>query len=941
MKKYIFLAAMFIAASYQSYAQKGYLRGKVLDTEIGEGLIGGNVYVQGTTNGTVTDFNGEYSLPLEPGTYTIVFSSISYTSVTVNDVKIVADEVTKIDISMDTDLQQLDGVVITADVLKNTDQALLAVQKKSVRVMDGMSSQTFSKMGEANLSGAIKRVTGVSVEGGKYVYVRGLGDRYTKTTLNGMSIPGLDPDKNSVQIDIFPTAVLDNVMVYKTFSPDLYGDFTGGVVDVETKDFPTEKTIALSLGLSYAPGQQFNKDFILYTGSNTDWLGFDNGFRSLPFDKNTTIPNISTSDLNERTQLESLTRSFNPEMGVKNKTALPNGSFSFNMGNQIDRENVTLGYNAVLNYSNEFNYYDNWQSNAYFKDDDPDVTGLVKDETRKGVLGKQTVLWSGLLSGALKFDKHSFSISLLRSQSGESSAVKRISSNTFLNIATLSEDVLTYTQRSVTNGIVIGKHNFNKFQVEWRNAVNWSRVYDPDFRFSAIEFSDADTTLNPGVGAGLNRYYRNLDEFNESFKADFTVPFASKAKFKFGGIGTYKKRDYEILNYFFRVRGISKVSIDPDWYLQPENIWTSDKGEGVYLNGNYEPANTFHAKQMTFGGYAMADLYIVPKLRSIFGLRAEQAQMYYTGQNNDGSKLYDNEETLNELNLLPSVNLVYSLNENMNLRASYNQTLARPSFKEKSIAQIFDPILKRTFIGNIDLKQTNVNNMDLRWEYFMKPGEIVSVSGFYKDFQNHIELVSFPTNPDNVKPRNAGSSWVYGAEVELKKSLEFIAPSLKDLFLGTNVSIVRSFVDMNTVYVDEAQTETEKQSRESVVKTGETIKDTRSMAGQAPFLINAYLNYSINEIGLNFNLAYNVQGATLTVVGSQRVPDVYSVPFHSVNFNASKTIGANMKSKVSIGIDNILDDVREQVYKSYNAADKIYATYNPGRQFSIKYSYRF
>ena len=937
MKKILLLSAILFLVIANSIAQKGYLRGKVIDTEIAEGLIGANVYIEGTTTGTVADFNGDYSLTLEEGIYTIVFSSISYTTITVTNVQITADEVTKLDINMVTDVQQLEGVVITAKAMTDSDAAILNVQKKSVNTIDGMSSQTFTKMGDSDLASAIKRVTGVSVEGGKYVYVRGLGDRYTKTTLNGMSIPGLDPDKNSVQIDIFPTAVLDNVMVYKTFSPDLYGDFTGGVVDVETKDFPNEKTTAISVGLSFTPGVQFNKDYISYNGGSTDWLGFDDGGRALPFPKSTIIP--AESQLNP--ELESLTRSFNPEMGAKNKTALPSGSISFNKGNQFDKENLTLGYNLVLNYNNTYQFFDQVKSNNYLKDSELTQKELFQDESRVGVIGKNSVTWSALASGALKFDNHSFSASVLRSQNGESTAVKRINENYNQTGATLLEDVLTYTQRSVTNAIIIGKHNFDKFQIEWRNATNWSRVYDPDFRITQIDITDGDTTLNLGNGAGISRFYRDLNEFNESFKTDITIPYATKSKIKVGAIGTYKKRDFEILNYFFRLRGVGTISSDPDWFLQPENIWTADARKGTYVTGNYEPANSFEAKQINTAAYAMTELYVTPTLRAVFGVRADNTQMYYTGQNNSGSIVYQEEKTLDEFNLLPSLNLVYNLTENMNLRGSFNQTLARPSFKEKSIAQIYDPISKRTFNGNINLEQTNVNNMDVRWEYFMKPGEIFAISGFYKSFENHIENVSFPTSPDDIKPRNAGSSLVYGAEFEIRKSLDFITPSLADLTIGANLSIIKSFVDMNTVYVNDDKTQTEKEAREVVKREGEVIGDTRSMAGQSPYLINTYLNYAISEIGLNFNVAYNVQGETLTVVGSSSVPDVYSVPFHSLSFNAFKTFGANSRSKLTLGVDNLLNDTKDQVYKSYEAANQIYASYNPGRQFSLKYSFTF
>ncbi len=936
MKKLLVLYFLTYFSS-MALAQNGFLRGRVIEEETGEGLIGANIYVEGTTNGTVADFNGDYSLPLAPGTYTIVFSSISYTTVKVTDILIKAGEVTNLDITMKSAVEQLEGVVVTAEVARNAESGLLVAQKKSMNITDGISNQAFKKTGDSDLSGAIKRVTGVSVEGGKYVYVRGLGDRYTKTTLNGMDIPGLDPDRNSVQIDIFPTAVLDNVMVYKTFTPNMYGDFSGGVVDIATRDFPEEPTTSFSVGLSVIPGVQFNDNFILYKGGRLDWLGFDDGTRALPFAKNTAIPPESQVD----PALEQLTRSFNPVMAARRRQALPGGSFTFTKGNQFNRDKVTFGYNLVLNYNNNFEFYTDAQSNDYLKDPDLSVNEPFFEEHRIGDIGKQTVNWSGLLSGAVKADNYSISIGLLRSQSGESVANKRTSRNFNQTGATLLEDVLTYTQRSVTNAIVVGKHKLKEVQVEWRGAANWSRVYDPDFRVTSISITDGDTSLNVGDGAGINRFYRDLNEFNGTFKADVIVPVAAKSKIKFGGLTTYKKRYFEVLNYIFRQRNAGSISTDPDWFFQPENIWTADTRTGTYVVGNYEPANTYLAQQLIYSGYAMGELTLAPAWKAIIGLRAEQAMMYYTGQNNGGDIIYDTYETLNNLNLLPSANLVYALNEDMNLRLSYNKTLARPSFKEKSIAQIFDPITNRTFVGNIDLKQTDINNFDFRWEYYLAPGEIFAVSAYYKTFANHIELVSFPVDPATWKPRNAGSGWVYGIELEARKNLDFVSPALKDLTLGANLSVIRSFVDMNTILVDNNNTETEKELRERFKRDGETIKDTRPMAGQAPYLVNAYLNYLIDEWDMNINLAYNVQGPTLTVVGTAAVPDVYTVPFHSLNFNVFKNFGAERKSRLTFGINNLLNDKREQVYRSYGADDKLFYTFNPGRQLSLKYSYTF
>lgn len=930
-----FLTSIFMLAMTSAFSQ-GFLRGKVIDEEFAEGLIGATIMVEGTTNGTVSDFNGDYSLKLDAGTYTIVFSSVSFTTVTVSDVEIVDGEVTTMDINMKTDVQELEAVVVTAEVVRDSEQAMLTVQKKSANVLDGISSQSFRKIGDSNLSGAIKRVTGVTVEGGKYVYVRGLGDRYTKTTLNGMDIPGLDPDKNSVQIDIFPTNVLDNVVVYKTFSPDLFGDFTGGIVDVVTKDFPEKKITNLSVGLSFSPGMNFNPDFLSSQGSGTDWLGFDNGFRALPFDKQTDIP----SEVLRDPELERLTRSFHPNMAAKKMSAPINGSFAFTHGDQVNYSRFTVGYNAVLNYESSYIYYDRFVRNRYIRSSGADNFELFKDENRIAQQGQHNVLWSGLVSGSIKFDNHSLTIGLLHSQNGQSTDQTRVSTNYNQTGAVLSEDILTYTQRSVTNNFVIGKHNFDKFQLEWRNALNWSRVYDPDFRETKVSVTQGDTSLAVGDGAGINRFYRDLNEFNESFKLDISVPFGERSKIKFGGIGTWKERDFEIINYFFRQRGIGRVSADADWFLENEQIWTPETRTGTYVQGNFEPANTFNARQHVYAGYLMSEMYISPQLRTIFGVRMEQNNMFYTGQNILGDVVYENEKTLDEFNILPSVNLVYSVRDNMNIRGSYNRSLARPSFKEKSNAQIYDPISKTTFTGNIDLQQTDINNFDLRYEYFFGSGEIISISGFYKTFDGHIEMVAFPTDPDNVKPRNSGRSQVYGTEIEFRKSLGFLAPGLNNLQVGTNVSVVRSEVDIQSVIVNESGL-TEYEVRERTLKEGETLSRTRAMAGQAPYMFNAFLNYSDQETGTNVNLSYNVQGETLSIVGFESATNVFQVPFHSLNLNAFREFGQGRNHRVTFGIDNILNSSQTLEYQAFKADNQIYQRYSPGMNFSLKYTYIF
>jgi len=928
-----------------SAQEKGFIRGNIGDGQFGGPLIGANITIPAMSGvGATTDFDGNYSITLAPGTYTVQVSYISFATQMFPDVVVKAGEVTKLDAVLKMATQEVAMVEVVAEVRKNTEAGVLMEMKNATVVSDGLSSQSFRKIGDNDLSGAIRRVTGVTVQDGKYVYVRGLGDRYTKTLLNGMALPGLDPDVNSVQIDIFPTAVLENVNVFKTFSPDLDGDFTGGLVNVVTKKFPEEKTTQLQLSTTYVVGQHFNEDYISYNTGNLDWLGFDDGSRKLPISEGTKIYDEALV----RPELEEITRSFNPELATKKKLGIMNGSFSFNHGNQVNRENgLTIGYNFVLNYSNERVFYKNFESNDYLKPIGSSNTELAQQVTRIGDLGKENVIWNALLSASFKKGKSNFTTSVLYNQSGESSAAKRVNKDVEQNQSTLIEDVLTYTQRTLATVQVAGAHQLKKVELNWGNAFSYSRVYDPDFRETRISITDGDTTLSTGNGSGIDRFWRDLTEFNESFKFDVKIDVRDNIAIKTGVINTYKTRDFAVQSFKHRPNNLSDVSIDPDWFLQEENIWSSDPSDdnyrnGTYTIGNFQLANQYEASQNVAGVYLMSEHSIKRTLNIVYGVRVEHTMMYYKGQNSDGSQKYLNANTLNAVSVLPALNLVYKMNDRMNLRTGYSRTVARPSFKEKSIAEIYDPITKRTFIGNIDLKQTNIDNVDLRYEFFIGGKEMVSVSGFYKHFDGHIELVSFDLAPDNLKPRNSGDAHVMGAEIEFRKGLQKHTSNkyLQGLFFSANVSIVHSMVDMTTVIVNN-DGDNEFDLRQSNLRDGEPLNKWRTMSGQSPYAINGAINYDFPDDRASLSLAYNVQGDQLSIIGSGRVPDIYTIPFHSLNFNAYVNLGAKRSSRVTLSLQNLLDDDRTLVYRSFNAEDKFFTSYKPGVSIRLGYRYSF
>jgi hypothetical protein len=411
---------------------------------------------------------------------------------------------------------------------------------------------------------------------------------------------------------------------------------------------------------------------------------------------------------------------------------------------------------------------------------------------------------------------------------------------------------------------------------------------------------------------------------------------------------TFKSRSFSVYDFVFNIAGVTAVPNDPNWFFEDENIWVPSNGstpdQGTYADGERELANSFDATQMILGGYIMNELPVNEKFKAIYGLRAEKVVNKYTGQNNTGSVIFNDSVVLDEFNLLPAVNLVYALKdslfETMNLRASYSQTLARPSFREKSIAQIYDPIQGRRYNGNIDLLQTTIHNADLRWEYFYGRTEVLSVSAFYKKFINPIEIVSFEVAPNEVKPTNAGEADVFGVELEARKRIGWVDEDHIQFYLGANFTYIESRIDMNKVFIDKGNTtQTEKEVRQANAREGEVVGDYRPMFGQSPYLVNAYVSFSNDSLGIDANLSYNVQGKRLAVIGIGAIPDVYEQPFHSLNFKISKKFGKDMQWKGSLTAQNLLNFAQRRWYEAYGAESQVYDYLLQGRTISASISY--
>jgi TonB-dependent receptor len=944
IKLYLLLLATLFCVGF-AQAQKGKVAGNLIDGEFVEPLAFGNVLVKGTTTGTTSDFDGKYELELDPGTYTLVFSFVGYNTQEIVDVVIKPGEVTTLDVTLETN--SLDTIVLTTSVKRNSESAVLNLQKKSVTLLDGLSAESIKSSGASNVAAAVKSVPGVSIQGGKYVYVRGLGDRYTKSILNGIDIPGLDPDRNTIQMDLFPTSILDNVIVLKSAAAEYPADFTGGIVNIVTKDFPTKADYSFSLGTSYNPDMHFNDSYLTSSGSDTDFLGYDDGTRNLPINRYQPIP--STSD--NRLLLTTLTNRFEKELAAKQEMSGMDFDFGFTLGNQYDIGDNKLGYQTSFSYKNTTTFYENRVDGTYIKD--PQNTGeneLLAALDSKGSEGINNVILNGMAGVAYKTEKSKYKVNLLHIQNGESTAgyFDQIISQdgTGGALEPLTKNAITYTERSITNVLLTGKHRLNSvedekaFNFEWKLSPTFSKVMDKGHRITPLQQSDSgDSFLSPSASTFPIQLWRNLLEETWAGKVDFDkaiTVFDRPAKIKFGGAYTYKFRDFSIDDYTFNIRGDQSFIADGnvDNLLAASNIWNPTSDTGTYLINidTFNPIDAYEGEQHIGANYVSLEFQISEKLKSVVGLRTEFFKTYYTGTRDNNTIFFDRDLILDEFDFFPSANMIYSVSDNTNLRASYSRTTARPSFKEASVSQIFDPITNRLFIGNIDIVPTYINNFDLRYEHFGDSGQMFAVSGFYKGFTDAIEQQFFINAPSQLTVGNLGDASVFGAEFEVRQRLGFIMESLNDLKFNANVSIIKSQLTMSQDEFD---------GRQASARNGETIDRERQLQGQAPFLINVGLDYNNDNLGLQTGLFYNVQGKTLEVVGIREVPDVYTKPFNSLNFTLNKSFGEDKSSSIDLKISNILGSERRSDYESFGAQDQIFTLRDPGTSFSLGYTYKF
>ena len=501
------LTTLFALITVLSMAQKGTLRGTIYEGDTGWPMYGVQVLIKETGTGAVADLDGKFEISLEEGIYTLQAKFVGFQTLEVSGIEIKAGEVTVLDnLKIQESVSELETVVVTAEVVRTTEAALLTVKKKSSNLIDGISAASFKKIGDGDAAEASKRVPGVSIEGGKYIFVRGLGDRYSKSTLNGMDIPGLDPDRNTVQMDIFPTNVLDNIIIMKNFTPDVAADFTGGLVDLQTKDFTDERSFNVSASLGYAPNMHLNNNYLTYNTGGTDWLGFDDGTRDIPTGGSTNIPTIVDAiiDPAQAAKYEAILGGFNPNMAAFADKSFMDFSLGLSTNDQISlgQGGLKLGYNLALSYKSDTDFYEDAQFSTWGKDNDLSVNELNLREDQQGSFGTQNILIGGLAGLALKGTSSKYRLNFMHLQNGESSAgvFDFKGRDQGSNFDALQHN-LEYKQRALTNVLLAGNHVLQDgiWELDWRLSPTLSSQSDPDIRFTRIG-TEGEPSIGTEVG---------------------------------------------------------------------------------------------------------------------------------------------------------------------------------------------------------------------------------------------------------------------------------------------------------------------------------------------------------------------------------------------------------------------------------------------------------
>lgn len=935
-------------------AKKGTLAGKVSDAKSGEDIIGATVAVEGTTQGASTDIDGKYFLKLAPGTYTIVVSYVSYKTKKLEGIEIKSGELNDINVSLSEDSQELEEIVVTGEAKKESAAGLLLQQKNAVAVSSGVSAELIKRLPDRTTADVLKRVSGATIQDGKFAIIRGMQDRYNFGMINGVPLPSSEPDRKAFSLDLIPAQVVDNMVIYKTATPDKPGEFAGGLIEITTKEVPDENSRFFNVGLQGHSITTFDKFYRSPQASSTDFLGYDDGKRQLPkFDKS--LANNTNID-----ELVTESKKFDHVYRPRSYNALPNISLQAGLSQRLKLAKNDFGVVAMLTYNNA-NLYAPFQQVVARGVNIEEAQNYKRTENTPGYFYdietyKNSVNAGGLLNFTYKVgSNHKFFFKNLLTQTSSDNTVLR--KGTMQNGSAFGESASYADYNDVGYFYQSSRIFFSQFggehllipayKVKLNYALGLNDFFNqtPDAKktFSRSEgntLAEVQDPLNPKLFNGFNakgsqntpgRFFADLNERTLSGSFDLSgqiIPWRTNVKL--GGLAQTRNRKFKgtYFNYAKDLNINADLSNDIYDTITPNNI----SANKFYMIDATNPSDSYDASALLLAGYIMGETKITSAFRAIYGIRLESYNQKLNSQTGTFEAPEEVKIDTSWIDPLPSLNLIYALSEQTNLRASYSRTLSRPEFREFAPLAFFDFTRNSVFIGNRDLTRARIDNFDLKFEYFPKPGYTFSVNPFAKSFEKPIVYVLQPAQGyAQVSLANAKSAVVAGVEFEGRIGFpESSSPFLKNFTAFGNLALIYSRVDQSNFKTD-------------VGGVDSTIYKTQ-LQGQSPYVLNLGVTYATPS-DWNITLAANTYGRRISLVGTNEAFFVYEAPRIVIDASVSKSFGKNWTAKLTLG-DLLAQDLI--LYYDFNkdgdydkGNDEIFEQYRRGSTAAISIAYNF
>ena len=871
-------------------AMAGNIKGTVLDKQTKEPLTGATIQITGTAQGVVADINGNYTLNVNDGTYTITVRYIGYKDILLNSIKVKAE--TLLNFEMESDAQALGEVSVVAKKNLEGERALQMERQKATLAIENLGAKEMSIKGISNVEEGVKKITGISIASAGQLIVRGLGDRYSTTTLNGLPIASPNPDNKLIPLDIFPASTVQNITVSKVYDASAFADYSGAHIDISTK----ENVGSDFLSISFNAGGKFNtlgKDF--YRMDRDGSL-----FKTPSLDQK--LIDMSLTDFEEYARHNRL---FNTSFQVSKKTALPEFGGNIGFGKRF-----TLGGNEVsvlgsIGVSNDLQTMDNASIRTL------EATGNTLNEFNYDSYSNELKIAAlGNLGYSFRTSDH-IGYTFFYARNAIDTYMRREGVD-YEDHHLIGSNNVTHIY-SLQNHQVNGKHYFGKqWDLNWSGSYSKTSSDEPDRRQVMFIREDDQIKLFKLNRQETMRYFGSLNE--DEWVGDLTASyrFGDNNKLQAGFTYKDKNRDYMGTRFYYNLNKLNPTITDiydTDSFLNMENV----ENGSITIDRKKQPKDSYTAGNSIYAGYIATEYYPIAPLLVNLGVRYEISKQwvdYYT----DGGKAERSE--LNKNDLFPSLNMKYQMNEKNSLRFAFSRTVTRPSFIEMAPFLYQESYGSAQIRGNADLQNGYNYNIDLRYELFEKNGDMLSITAYYKHLKAPIERVQTLSGGSAVHSfRNADNGMATGVEIEFRKEI------VKDLRFGVNGSYMYTNVKLP--------------------EGGAYTNSQRALQGASPYLANADLTYSpafSNDRQLSVALLYNLQGPRIHSVGISGLGDIKQQPVHTLNFTGSYRF--NRRFAVKLQVNDLLN--QDILFKQEvpTTGDKVEVErFRKGTGFEVGFSY--